>query len=109
MNDAELQAYLNDLAQKIGMTPEVAAQMEADAWDRGVGWVRTTVSPEGKVTTVNVDHADVYLAGKEPEPGEPCPECGSTKWHPEMGGSYDLRHYRNCSQWHSYFDGGDKP
>ena len=39
----------------------------------------------------------------------PCPECGSAKWVPEMGGSVDLRHYRGCSGWSSYFDGGTQP
>lgn len=38
---------------------------------------------------------------------QPCPECGSDKWMHEMGGSIELRHFRGCTQWHSYFDGGD--
>lgn len=40
------------------------------------------------------------------EPNTPCPECGSNKWVMEMGESLNLRHYRGCSQWTQYFDGG---
>jgi hypothetical protein len=45
----------------------------------------------------------------EPRYPDPCPECGSGQWLPEMGGTMDLRHYRGCSRWHSYFDGGPNP
>lgn len=40
---------------------------------------------------------------------KPCPECGSNVQQSEMGGATYLRHYRGCSQWHAYFDGGNKP
>lgn len=42
----------------------------------------------------------------DPPENTPCPLCGSSKWHYEMGEMRFLWHFRTCPQWHWYFDGG---
>lgn len=92
-----LKAMLDAQSKALLESPEyVAAIGDALHGGAGIGVVR--ISADGQMERIKP--RDFFIDQKA------CPECGSDQWMHEMGGSIELRHFRGCSQWHSYFDGG---